>query len=345
MRLLLHDNQICERGTTTAMLDYARYLRNRGHDVHLAHWENSPANVPSVIESVADEFPLLSHPDPDRLSPSLHDFDAAYFIKAGYRDGMTVPGIHNFVHAVFRDYDPHGSRYAYISRWLADAVRKSCSGRAGRKSGVLGRGREAVVDGCLNALDFAHLDLMVDIPIPQTGMRQQLGISDDSFVILRFGGYDSFDVPWVHSTVIDMLNENPSWHFVGLNTKPFTDHPRARFLPLIPDQVEKASLIASADVFLTARGEGEAFGVAVAEALQVGIPVLAWSGGDYRNHVAMLAGLEATFSNAHQLRKGLGRIAGGRLKASAKDRRLRGNAYRPHNVGPRLEELLLPHGT
>ena len=254
MRLLLHDNQICERGTTTAMLDYARYLRGRGHDVQVAYWQHSPANVPSVIETVADEFPLRAHPHPDRLPPSLHDFDAAYFIKAGYQDGMTVPGVHNLVHAVFRDYDPHGSRYAYISRWLADDVRKSCSGRAGRKSGALERGREAVGDGCSNALDFADLDLMVDTPIHQTGMRQQLGIPNDAFVILRFGGYDSFDVPWVHTTVIDMLDDNSSWHFVGLNTKRFTDHPRAQFLPLIPDQVEKASVVASADVFLTARG-------------------------------------------------------------------------------------------
>jgi len=342
MRLLLHDNQICERGTTTSMLDYARYLRHQGHDVHLGYWRDAPANVSAVIETVSDEFPLHAHPEPDQLPVSFHDFDAAYFIKAGYQDGLSIPGVHNLIHAVFQDYEPHGSRYAYISRWLAEQVRKEATSRQGRRSGVLERGRKAVDAGCLNALEFTHLDLIVDIPHPQDGMRQQLGISDDAFFILRFGGYDSFDVPWVHDTVTEMLDENPSWHFVGLNTKPFTQHPRAQFLPLIPDNVEKASLIASADLFLTARGEGEAFGVAVAEALQIGIPVLAWSGGAYRNQVPMLQGLDATFANPRQLRKGLKKVAQGRVSSTTQDRQVRGNTFRPFSVGPQLEALLLP---
>lgn len=342
MRVLLHDNQICERGTTTSMLDYARLLRIRGHEVELSYWRDSPANVPSVIDRVKMEFPLHGHPEVDRLPASMSGFDAAYFIKAGRQDGMVLPNTHNLVHAVFKDYDPHGSRYAYISRWLAEEVRRESTGRKGRRSGALKRGNDAVLQGCVNAHDFQHLDLVVDTAKPQDGMRKSLGLPEDAFVILRFGGYDSFDVGWAKDVVVELLNENSHWYFVGLNTARFTNHPRASFLPLVPDQIEKASIIGAADVFLTARGEGEAFGVAVAEALQIGIPVLAWSGGSYRNQVSMLKGLGGTFHRPSDLRRKLRKLASGKDPSSAGARTARGDQFRPDVIAPNLEFLLRP---
>lgn len=342
MRLLLHDNQICERGTTTSMLDYARLLRSLGHEVEISYWQNSPANVPAVINLLKREFPLHGHSERDRLPSSLRGFDAAYFIKAGHRDGLLAPETHNLVHAVFKDYDPHGSRYAYISRWLADEVRKEVMGRSGRRAGCWERGEIALAEGCVNALEFQHLDLIVDIPSPQDGIRQQLGIADDSFLMLRFGGYDSFDITWAKDSVVQLLGQNSNWHFVGLNTKPFTNHPRAHFLPLVSDPVEKASIIAAADVFVTARGEGEAFGVAIAEALQIGVPVLAWSGGDYRNQVAMLHDLDGLFNRPRDLKKKIRRLSRGVQSVTKEARQARGNQYRPASIAPILENLLLP---
>lgn len=342
MRILLHDNQICERGTTTSMLDYARLLRNRGHDVELSYWRDSPANVSVVIDRVKQEFPLHAHPEVNRLPTSLIGFDAAYFIKAGFRDGLLLPNTHNFIHAVFQDYEPHGSRYAYISRWLADEVRRKSTGRKGRRSGAWQRGVDAIQHGCVNALQFQHLDLIVDVPSPQPGMRDQLGIPEDAFVILRFGGYESFDIPWAQNVVVELLDREPNWYFLGLNTRPFTDHKRALFVPLVPDPIEKASIIAIGDVFLTARGEGEAFGVAIAEALQIGLPVLAWSGGDYRNQVAMLHDLDGLFNRPRDLKSKLRRLSQGVQLVTKETRQARGNRYRPASIAPTLENLLLP---
>lgn len=340
MRVLLHDNQICERGTTTSLLDYARVLRTRGHEVEISYWRDAPANVTSVIERVREEFPLHAHPDRDRLPRSLGDFDSAYSIKAGSQDGILLPDAHNLVHAVFQEYDPHGSRYVYISEWLAQAVQHEVNRRGNDQ--LQRRGREALAHGCTNALDFQHLDLIVDIPQPQPGIRQQLGIPDDAFTILRFGGYDTFDIGWAQHTVVRLLDENSHWYFLGLNTQPFTDHPRAIFLPLVPDTVEKASIIAASDVFLTARGQGEAFGVAIAEALQIGIPVLAWDGGADRNHIAMLQGLGGLFQRPWDLRRRLRRLARGKDPSSQAQRQARGDRYRPSVVGTRLESLLTP---
>jgi len=340
MRVLLHDNQICERGTTTSMLDYARALRGRGHDVELSYWSESPANVPTVIERVRTEFPLHGHKDPNRLPDSFNGFDSAYFIKAGYVDGLVLPDVHTLIHAVFKDYEPHGSRYAYISQWLADHVRSNSLSRKGRRNGILDRGKQAQLEGCKNALEFDHLDLIVDIAEPQSGMRDHLGIPEDAFVITRFGGYDSFDISWVHQTVIDLLNSNSGWYFVGLNTAQFTNHERAIFLPMTPDSVEKASIAGAADVFLSARGEGEAFGVALAEALQLGLPVLAWEGGAYQNQRVMLRGLDGLYRSSRDLRRKLSDLAHGGDAVSREHRLARGNRFRPRVISPRLEQLL-----
>jgi len=340
MRILLHDNQLCERGTTTSMLDYARALRKRNHEVEISYWRQASANVPAVIARVSEEFPVFPHTEQFDISKEAKDFDAAYFIKAGNDDGLLVPETHNLVHAVFQEYEPHGSRYTYISKWLADSMREKVSGRVGQSEVFRSRGEAAESSGCLNALDFQFLDLIVDVATPQLGIRSQFGIPAEAFVILRFGGQDTFDIGWVQKTVVTLLDQNPNWYFVGLNTQRFTDHTRAIFIPMVMDPVEKASIIACADVFLTARGHGEAFGVAIAEALQLGIPVLAWEGGVDRNHTHMLSGLGGLFRKPWDLRFRLRRLAKGKDPASVSRRMERGNQYRPENIVPNLESML-----
>ncbi|MDA9863343.1 hypothetical protein N9C58_00045 [bacterium] len=338
-RILLHDNQLCERGTTTSMLDYGRALRERGHDVEISYWRDSPANVPAVIGRVTSEFVVHAHTDRFKLDDAASSYDAGYFIKSGQDDGLVLAEGHSLVHAVFQVFEPHGSRYAYISRWLAESMRADV-GAGGPTPEVMNRALAAQETGCTNALQFEYLNLIVDTPSPQLGIRQQLGIPEDAFVMLRFGGQDTFDIGWAQQTVVQMLDRHRDWYFVGLNTNRFTTHERALFLPMVMDPVEKASIIAAADVFITARGQGEAFGMAIAEALQIGTPVLAWNGGTDRNHVQMLDGLGALFRKPWDLRWRLRRLAAGKDPASVGARQARGDEFRPSAVTPRLEAML-----
>ena len=340
VQVLLHDNQLCERGTTTSLVDYGRALRERGHEVAISYWRESPANVVEIITQIGREFPLHPHKDRYSLPSSAGDFDHGYFIKAGDDDGLYLPHGHSMIHAVFQNYEPHGSRYAYISAWLAHAVRSAVESRNGLREGLLERGRLAVEMGCTDALDFEHLDLIVDTPEPQPGFRSEVGVPEEAFVIFRFGAPDTFDIPWARQVILDELDRNPSWYFVGLNTDRFTSHERALFLPRVVNPVEKASIIAMADVFVTARGQGEAFGVAIAEALQVGIPVLAWQGGKDQAQVDMLDGLGGLYRGPRDLRRRLRHIAQGKDPSDPNVRRQRGDTFRPDIVAPRLEQLL-----
>jgi len=114
-RILLHDNQLCERGTTTSMIDYARALRSRGHDVEISHWAESPANVPAVVERVRSEFVVHSHLDRYDLGDTSKGYDAGYFIKSGQNDGLILAEGQSLVHAVFQVYE-HMAPATRISR-------------------------------------------------------------------------------------------------------------------------------------------------------------------------------------------------------------------------------------
>jgi len=324
------------------MSDYARALQARGHEVGISFWSESPANVPAVISRLSEEFTLLPHRDFSTPPSKSDEYDSAYFIKAGTIDGLILPGRHNLVHAVFQNYDPHGSRYVYVSQWLAEAMRMRSLKDHDARATSMSLANAAARAGCLNALEFDHLNHIVDTPTPQSGFREELGIPEDAFVILRYGGYDTFDIGWVKDTVVKCLEANPRWYFIGLNTEVFTDHPRARFLPMILDPVEKVSVIVASNVFLSARNQGESFGLAIAEALQVGIPVLAWRGGDDRNHRSMLNGLGGLYRRPLDLRWRLRRLAAGHDPSSQTSRRARGEQFRPAVVAPKLESLLTP---
>ena len=119
MRILMHANSITERGTTAALLDYADGLRNHGHEPVIS-WQNGHiTNNPKFITLIEENFRTLPYDEFSHLKIKSSDFDAAYFIKGGEYDGKLLDLEKNLVHVVFQNYDPHGSKYFYVSKWLA----------------------------------------------------------------------------------------------------------------------------------------------------------------------------------------------------------------------------------
>jgi glycosyltransferase involved in cell wall biosynthesis len=60
-------------------------------------------------------------------------------------------------------------------------------------------------------------------------------------------------------------------------------------------------MLASADIILHARLQGESFGMVILEAMQAGKDILAWSGGWDRNHTKLLAS-SCLYKNRKDLR-------------------------------------------
>ena len=169
-----------------------------------------------------------------------------------------APGVKNVRHAPFQHCRPYGDAYAYISSWMSDHV---SMGEA--------------------AVGAAHRQPAAG----RTEFAPDWGFPEDAVVLGRHGGYDQFDLPFVHGAVAAALERRPDLHFAFLNTRPFIRHERVRFLEPVYDLVEKSNFIASCDAMLHARKAGEGFGLAPAEFLFFDKPVNRWEGGKDRNRL------------------------------------------------------------
>ena len=124
---------------------------------------------------------------------------------------------------------------------------------------------------------------MVDLPEPNKNLREKLGIPKNATVFGRYGGFDTFDLPFVYQPIVDIVEKYTDVYFVFANTRPFANHPRIKYVKEIVTKQGKSNFINSCDFMVHARHRGESFGLSIAEFLFHNKPVLAWEIG--RAHV------------------------------------------------------------
>lgn len=291
MKILFHTNTINYRGTTVAVRDYARYNQEiLGNESVIAYCktygqEKDMGNEPAVIEELEKEFKVVSYRAGDIAKKiESEKIDLAYFIKSGQQDGELppMPGSDRYfptncktaVHAVFQFYEPHGDRYAYISKWLSDEMSQG---------------------------EVPYVPHIIHLPTPTGNYRKALGISEDKIVVGRIGGYYTFDIPGVKEYIKRLVHDNDAFVFLFVGTEPFIDHPNVKFINEIYDLQKKANFINSCDCMIHARARGESFGLSIAEFLSLNKPVLAWNGGHDKNHIEMLRDSGTLYNNETDL--------------------------------------------
>lgn len=283
-------NTLCHRGTTVAILDYAKYnqeyLNNKSIIVYPKNFNDSGVShdsltQPDVLDYVSKYFPTFGYSSLEELDKICLDnnVDFTYFIKAGFNDGLITKTSTNLIHAVFQANQPHGDKYAYISSWLSKIMSD-------------------------NTIDYVpHI-----VNLPKTSVsnfREKLGISDDKIVIGRIGGLYQFDIQWVIQTVANFAYNNPNYEFVFVNTANFLQSPtllpNIKFIEPIIDLQEKTDFYLACNATIHARSGGESFGLAICESLFHNKPVLAFNGGIDQHHVQLLKDTELLYSNPEDL--------------------------------------------
>jgi glycosyltransferase involved in cell wall biosynthesis len=124
-----------------------------------------------------------------------------------------------------------------------------------------------------------------------------LGIRDDQTVVGRIGGYYTFDIPGVKAYIEQLVNKSDKFIFLFVGTEPFIKHPNVKFINEIHNPLKKANFINTCDCMLHGRSRGESFGLSIAEFLSLNKPVLAWNGGQDRNHLEMLKDSGTLYNN------------------------------------------------
>lgn len=274
-------NQLCVRGTDTAMFDYAdqneRLLGNRS--VILVDGNTDPARNDAARKFVARFGGYHAPRSRDAMEGMVRELgiDVLYKTCAGSPE-VFPRNVKTGIHVVFGHYEPFGQVYAYISEWLRDAVVPAAARRS-----------------------HDYVPYMVRLPDETGDLRPELGLSAEQVVFGYHGGSDSFNIPFVRDAIADALRSRSDVAFVFLNIPAWIRHPRVHFLPGTADPIRKTCFINSCDAMLHARDRGETFGLAIAEFSIRNRPVLTYRHSPEQCHLRLLGPKAITYGSRAEL--------------------------------------------
>ena len=300
--------QIDARGTGNALYNYAHYneeiLGNKSSIYTLA--SSFDRHDTGALDYFKKRFGYINY-----ISDGFSKLDALYHIKSGYNDGFN-PGLPYLVHSVF-DNEPHGTVYATVSPWMGT---------------------------CFNLPFVPHV---VDCFPTNDNLRNELGIPSGAVVFGRYGGADSFDIPWVWDVINDVLLERNNVYFIFMNTN-YPDEFinewiglefNIRFLNSTVDPYEKRRFINTCDAFLHARQRGETFGLSVGEFAIAGKPIITYSESPEKAHLQELGPFALTYKNEFTLKQQLDKVMAGPLVSWGYGQ------YTPENVMKKFKQVFL----
>jgi hypothetical protein len=240
VKIAFWDNCLNERGTTLAIYDYAYYNKKiLGNESIIMYNTTRPDNNNDVISKFKMEFDVFGVNNFNLVDPILinQNCNIFYIIKSGENEGQVSKVKKTVVHCVFNCKYPHGNVYAAISPYIKNYSKR-----------------------------IPFVPHMVNLPDHNKNMREELHIQKDAVVYGRYGGYDAFDIPYVHKIVYDVARDNPEIYFIFMNTQQFCELlPNIIHIEKTIDLNKKVEFINTCDAMLHARYIGESFGLSIAE--------------------------------------------------------------------------------
>jgi len=236
--IAFYTNQLCERGTTVAVYDYAHHNETYLGNKSIIIFGNSELNNDKVIDNFKNRFVCYKVDALSEIEQVIQDNNISHFYKICYgtRDNITPKNCIILTHAVFA-IEPHSNKYAIVSHFLNKK----------------------------NKTNIQVVPHMIDMPICNEHMRHELNIPDDATVFGRYGGYDTFNIQFVHIIISKIVKEKPNYYFIFLNTMPFYLHPQIIYLDKKVNKYDKAKFINSCNAMIHGRVEGETFGLSIGE--------------------------------------------------------------------------------
>lgn len=238
MIIVFHQPHLTERGTSVALIDYAKwneiYLKNVSY---IMFQRNHPVTNSDLEKIVLKEFKCLVYNNENEIDDLLASVQADYFYTICYGFGQFCSkNTKTLVHAVFDISRPHAHRFACISDSLSMGKVPVVPHMINLKKGSVSQGEK---------------------------FRRFFKIPYNATLIGRHGGVETFDIDIAHQAV--KICADYGVYFVFLNTMKFIEHQNVIFLKPIVDISMKTEFIMGCDAMLHARKGGETFGLCVGE--------------------------------------------------------------------------------
>lgn len=275
LKILFHDNYLNIRGSSVAIRDYAFFLKQY-HNIDAVISSSKGNSEPDIVKKIESEFEVRLWKNFSEIEDIAGDCDYVYFIKSGEMDERICHRVPSLIHSVF-NYNVrniHGHKYAVISPWLSKMSK--------------------------NIIPFVpHI---VHLPYINENLRKQYSISDNCLVFGRYGGYTTFDIPFVKKVIEVLVNYiHADIVFLFMNTAKFIDHPNVKFLKENSDPQYKRVFINTCDAMLHARLRGETFGLSCGEFSFCNKPVFTYGGSPEKAHIDILGDQAIIYNDAEDL--------------------------------------------
>lgn len=263
--ILFHLNEICERGTSVAVYDYAHYNETLLENKSIIVTQKNSQHHDGTVDRFNNRFKVYFYNSHNELIDIItnENVDIFYAIKYGFDDKLYPPkNVKHIVHCVFDTTNYHGDVCASISEHL-------------------------------NIMCNTNIPVVPHIvSLPQCecneNLRSTLNIPENATVFGRYGGYEQFDIIDVHKAIVRIVNENENIYFLFANTYPFYYHERIIYLETITDPIEKVKFINTTDAMIHARSEGETFGLACGEFSVCNKPIITCLNMGAQAHISIL---------------------------------------------------------
>lgn len=274
-KIAFWNNQLCERGTSLGLYNYAFYNEKiLGNKSYIFYDKNSPLNQDNIIEKFKTNFEVFPVENFYNVDDILLKNNITHFfiIKSGQKDGKLSKVAKNCVQCVFNCNEPHGEVYCSISN--------DVHGNNGK---------------------YPVIPRMITLPNENSNMRERLHIPTNAIVFGGYGGKQQFDIKYVQNVVYKIAKNNKHIYFLFANFNRFCEElDNIIHLPTIYEENEKVSFINTSDAMLWARSDGETFGQAIAEFSIRNKPVIATKVGAL-SHVKYLGDKAIWYSNERDL--------------------------------------------
>lgn len=251
MKIAFHSTQLCVRGSSVAMYDYAHcnetILFNKSVIVLLK--EGLDKSDKQALSRFQNRFEILLYDkgDLDRVLIT-NKVNLLYCIKYGTNDNVFSTKIKTVVHCVFDMSQPHGDVYAGVSESLSKKFNST--------------------------LFVPHMIRLK--PDLSNNLRQSLSIPENTTVFGRYGGMDTFDLTFCMDVIRNVVEARKDIFFLFINTPVFVNHKQVLFLENITEERDKNAFISTCDAHLECGSLGHSFGLAIGEFSVHNKPIIAY---------------------------------------------------------------------
>lgn len=274
-------NKLTLRGTEVALYDYADYnesilgnksvIITRDYDFIKNLWD---VDI-QAYNKFKNRFIVEYYQNTNDIDSIVlkHSISHLFIEKAGDWDGLLSSKCKNLIHCVFTTVQPHGEVYSS----LGTTVNNICG------------------------TNYPVVPYMVTLPNHSDDLREQLGFTKDSIVFGRYGGTESFDIPFVYESIKKILSKRSDIFFLFMNTNIFYEHPNIKYLPGSSDMIYKRKFINTCDALIHARERGETFGLTCGEFAICEKPVITFKYSRENEHILILKEQAVCYANEDEL--------------------------------------------